>query len=218
MEQGLVSILLVGFFLGIRHSFEPDHMIAVSTVVSQHRNLFRSSLAGLFWGIGHTLTLFLCGLLTIFTKSQLSPTVSLSLEFVVGVMLVVLGIAGIYRRQRAKSAPPRQQSVDKVYRKSVMIGSVHGLAGSGALILLTMATVQEFWQGILYMLLFGAGSIIGMLLFSTLFSVAFGLVAKKAKVESFLVQFVSCATVIYGLFYMYHIGFAEKLFYAWSVQ
>src|SRR5690625_5293200 len=92
MEISLLSILTLGFILGIKHAIEPDHVIAVSTIASQSKKLLRSSLAGVYWGIGHTATLFIVGIILIIMKDEISEKWALSLEFLVGMMLVYLGI------------------------------------------------------------------------------------------------------------------------------
>jgi high-affinity nickel permease len=88
MTGSLLSILLLGFLLGIKHAIEPDHVIAVSTIASESKNLKRSIFAGVYWGIGHTATLFIVGMFLIVAKNTITDTVALSLEFIVGIMLV----------------------------------------------------------------------------------------------------------------------------------
>ncbi len=96
MEITLFSVMTLGFLLGIRHAIEPDHVIAVSTIASQSKKLSHASLAGIYWGIGHTATLFIVGFILIIMKNDISVKWSLSLEFLVGIMLVYLGIASIF--------------------------------------------------------------------------------------------------------------------------
>jgi len=101
METSFFSILILGFFLGIKHALEPDHIIAVSTIASKSKKLWRSSLAGVYWGIGHTLTLFIFGMILMVLKSSISERMSMSLEFLVGIMLVYLGFTSFlsYKKQ-----------------------------------------------------------------------------------------------------------------------
>lgn len=91
MEFSLLSVLFFGFILGIKHSIEPDHIIAVSTMVGTNKKLWRSTLTGLFWGIGHTSTLFIVGMILVLLKGELPEVWAMSLEFLVGIMLVYLG-------------------------------------------------------------------------------------------------------------------------------
>ena len=95
MEATFISILALGFILGIKHALEPDHVIAVSTIASRSKRLWSSSLAGVFWGIGHTLTLFIIGIIVILMKGQIPEKWAMSLEFLVGIMLVYLGVKTI---------------------------------------------------------------------------------------------------------------------------
>ena len=92
MEISLISILILGFVLGVKHAIEPDHIIAVSTIASHSKKLWRSSLAGVFWGVGHTLTLFIVSMLIIAFKIEIPEKWALSFEFLVGIMLVYLGL------------------------------------------------------------------------------------------------------------------------------
>src|SRR5574342_218360 len=95
MTGSLLSILLMGFLLGIKHAIEPDHVIAVSTIASKSKDIKRSVFAGVYWGIGHTATLLIFGMFLIIAKNTITDTVALSLEFLVGIMLVTLGINSI---------------------------------------------------------------------------------------------------------------------------
>ena len=102
MEITLFSVLAIGFILGIKHAIEPDHVIAVSTIASKSKKLWHASLAGVFWGIGHTSTLFIIGILLILMKNDLSDKWSMSLEFLVGIMLFYLGMASILSFRKKK--------------------------------------------------------------------------------------------------------------------
>ena len=95
MEIGFLSILVLGFVLGIKHAIEPDHVIAVSTIASQSKKLWQSTLSGVFWGIGHTTTLFIFGIIVILMKGEIPNIWVMSLEFLVGIMLIYLGITSI---------------------------------------------------------------------------------------------------------------------------
>src|SRR5579864_3353762 len=92
---GLLSIIVIGFFLGIRHATDPDHVIAVSTIVSQQRNAKRAALIGIFWGLGHTLTIFVVGSAIILFNLVIPVRVGLAMELSVAVMLIILGLANI---------------------------------------------------------------------------------------------------------------------------
>ncbi|RBP91460.1 high-affinity nickel-transport protein [Cytobacillus firmus] len=201
LESGLFSILLLGFTLGIKHSTEPDHIIAVSTIASQTKRLFRSSLSGVFWGLGHTLMLLLMGVTVIALKQHIPNPFALSLELVVGIMLLYLGFNGFRDNQQLGSA------TQHYHKKSFIIGGIHGLAGSAALIVLTTARAQTEVQAFLFILIFGAGTIIGMLLFTTVLGLPFLISsAGQKKIPLILVRASSAASILYGIYYIYEVS------------
>lgn len=200
IQSGLLSVLLLGFTLGIKHATEPDHVIAVSTIASQTKKLSRSSLAGVFWGLGHTATLLVIGVTAIALGQHIPENVATLLEFFVGVMLVYLGINGI--RKNPVIEEGKQQHFHK---KSFFIGVIHGLAGSAAMVLLTAAAADTGAEAFQYILLFGAGTIVGMLLFTTLLGLPF-LVASKKSIPLFLMRATSLISIVYGLYYMIQTG------------
>lgn len=228
MDLALLSVMGVGFLLGIKHAIEPDHVIAVSTIASHSKTLWRTSLAGVFWGIGHTTTLFLIGIILILTKNNISEKVSGSLEFIVGIMLVYLGISSLISVGRSKKAYLHQhQHHNEIhshyvsqpvashkrffYIKSMVIGFVHGIAGSGAMVLLTMSTVQTVWDGALYILIFGLGTIAGMMLFTTVLAIPFVLSWGNRRVNLTLTQVTGLLSTLFGIYYMYNLGITQGL-------
>jgi sulfite exporter TauE/SafE len=235
MEASLLSVLAVAFVLGIKHAIEPDHVIAVSTVATQTKRLGNASLAGLFWGIGHTATLFVVGMVFLLVKNGIPEKVAMSLEFLVGIMLVYLGVTSLRSRKKRhiqvhehehdgelhKNAFSHVQSESRKhlqrvsYGKSLLIGLVHGLAGSAALVLWTMAAVNSVWEGGLYILVFGAGTIIGMLLTTTIIGIPFVISAKNAGISRVLTQLTGGISAVFGLYYMYNLGVVEGLFRMW---
>ncbi|WP_213526118.1 sulfite exporter TauE/SafE family protein [Paenibacillus sp. J31TS4] len=234
MEASLLSILALGFVLGIKHAIEPDHVIAVSTIASRSKQLWRSSLAGVFWGIGHTATLFVVGTALILMKDEIPDKWAMSLEFLVGIMLVYLGVTTFTSLSRLRlrrhehegsvhkhvlaagpggSEPHRHTGFS--YWKSLAIGFIHGLAGSGAMVLLTMSTVNGVGQGIVYILIFGAGTVVGMLLFTTLLGIPFVLSSGRLTLNAMLTRATGVISVGFGLYYMYNLGVNEGLFQLW---
>src|SRR5215475_2491638 len=205
-----LSIIALGFFLGMRHATDPDHVIAVTTILSRQQKLSRAAMVGAFWGLGHTVTIFLVGAAIIFFDLVIPPRLGLSMELSVGVMLIVLGIANVrsflrsmpefesvdpstvvhshvhshgdyihthLHRHRAErhSHPVTQTPVvwlDRVLGKlsiyqnlrPLAIGIVHGLAGSAAVALLVLATIRDPYWAVAYLLIFGVGTIAGMVL------------------------------------------------------
>lgn len=208
MLDGLLSTLLFGFLLGIRHALEPDHVIAVSTIASQSRKLSRSTLAGVFWGIGHTATLFIIGLVLMTLKEGFSEKWALSMEFLVGIMLVYLGVMSLKREGHSH---PRSVS----YGKSMFIGLIHGIAGSAAMVLLTMTTVDTVGEGALYILIFGVGTVVGMLTFSTCIGIPFVFSLQHPFTHRWFMRAISVTSTAYGVYYMYNLGISEGLFRMW---
>lgn len=236
MEVGLLSILALGFVLGIKHAIEPDHVIAVSTIASRSKNLWRSSLAGVFWGIGHTVTLFIVGMILMLMKGEIPEKWAMSFEFLVGIMLVYLGMTSIlsfknihlhkyghdgveHKHVHAEGHSGKHdhghQHKGISYVKSMIVGLVHGLAGSAAMILLTMSTVKSVWEGSIYILIFGAGTVIGMLFFTTIIGIPFVLSAKKENINKALSQITGAISTGFGIYYMYNLGVTEGLFKLW---
>ncbi len=218
----MLSILGLGFVLGIKHAIEPDHVIAVSTIASQSKKLSRSSLAGVFWGIGHTATLFIIGIMLILMKGKIQEKWAMTLEFSVGVMLVYLGTTSILSFKNAhvhkhehNGEVHKHQHKDIDYIKPLIVGLVHGLAGSAAMVLLTMSTVKSVWEGAAYILVFGVGTIIGMLFFTTIIGVPFVLSAKKVSINKTLTQITGVISTVFGIYYMYNLGVTEGLFKLW---
>lgn len=236
MEMGFLSILALGFVLGIKHAIEPDHIIAVSTIASQSKKLSRSTLAGVFWGIGHTATLFIIGIILIFMKGEIPEKWAMSLEFLVGIMLVYLGVTTVFSLKNihvhqheydgeehkhihshihSGKHEHQHQHKNVSYLKSMLIGLVHGLAGSGAMVLLTMSTVKSVWEAAIYILIFGVGTVIGMLFFTTIIGIPFVFSAKKISLNKTLTQITGSISIVFGIYYMYNLGVTEGLFKLW---
>jgi sulfite exporter TauE/SafE len=180
------SVLLIGFVLGLQHAIEADHLAAVSTIVSEKKNLWTASIVGGMWGIGHTISLFVVGALVILLKLQISDSVEMKLEGLVGGMLVLLGLNALRKLFAAEkihvhahehgerehvhihshSAKKAETSHHRFSPRSILIGMVHGLAGSAALMLLVVPTIASPWVALIYILIFGIGSIGGMMAMS----------------------------------------------------
>lgn len=209
---GLISTLGLGFVLGIKHAIEPDHVIAVSTIASENKNLWKSSLTGVFWGIGHTATLFILGVIIIKLKGEIPEMWAMSLEFLVGLMLVAFGISAMLSYKKILIHHKKNVS----YIKSVIMGLIHGLAGSAAMVLLTMSTTNSLWEGALYILVFGAGTVVGMLLFTTVIGIPIVLSASKVRINRTLAQLAGLVSTAFGLYYIYNLGVTEGLFKLWT--
>jgi high-affinity nickel permease len=264
-----LSILAVGFFLGMRHATDPDHVIAVTTIVSNQRNSMRAALIGAFWGVGHTLTIFVVGAGIILFNLVIPVRVGLSMELSVAVMLIVLGLVNVAGFVRSMPGPiaapegegvvhshphshgdhihshshthhpedhshaPNQNSVawmDRAfgrvglyqYVRPLIVGIVHGLAGSAAVALLVLTTIRDFHWAIAYLLVFGVGTIAGMMLITMSMASAFKLAGKgRQKFSRRLALASGVISLAFGLFVAYQICFTQGLFTAhaqWTPQ
>lgn len=159
--------LLFAAVMGMGHAFEPDHLLAVSTLVARHDQLRAALKNGLFWGLGHTTMLVIFGGLLIFGRATFLQ--SGYFEAVVGVMLMGLGISRLLDKNSYRPAQPSKQRAGFAYT----IGLVHGLAGSGALVLLALSAIPRPAGAIAYILVFGLGSVLGMLAAVSLMRIPF---------------------------------------------
>ncbi|WP_066068138.1 urease accessory protein UreH [Neobacillus soli] len=214
MIVSFFSVLFLGFILGIKHSIEPDHIIAVSTMVGQSKKLSRSTLTGVFWGIGHTSTLFIVGMMLVLMKGELTDKWAMSLEFLVGIMLVYLGMKSMLFIKDSKQDSHNHEKASLI--KITFIGFIHGLAGSAAMVLLTMSTVSSVWECALYILIFGTGTIIGMLMFTTIIGIPFVFSKKSIGVNRMLTKLTGTVSFLFGIYYMYNLGITEGLFQLWT--
>ena len=201
-ELSTFSVLAIGFALGLQHATEADHLAAVSTIVSEKKNLLTASIVGGLWGIGHTISLFAVGVLVIFLKLQISESLEAKLEGCVGVMLVLLGLNALrklfqvskvhvhthehdghtHAHIHAHDSKTAEESHHRLSPRSVLIGMVHGLAGSAALMLLVVPTISSPSIALLYILIFGIGSIGGMMAMSFLIGLPFHFTAGRFDV------------------------------------
>ena len=237
---GPTGVLLLGLVTGLRHSIEADHVAAVlSVVASNHNNIKRASMLGVIWGLGHTISLFVAGLLVLLLAVNISASVSSRLEFGVGIMLIFLGITTFtgwsvgkffkgLRHQKSSSSPHKHihyhdgnvvHSHDHVHdsghrhgHKALIIGMVHGMAGSGALLLVVLSTINSIPLGLAYIALFGVGSIVGMAGTSTLMGIPFVKLANFQKVSLLLRYVAAITTLAIGAGLMYDLVWIDQIF------
>jgi high-affinity nickel-transport protein len=258
-----VSLLFLGFFLGMRHATDADHVVAIATIVSRERSMARSALIGAAWGVGHTITVLAVGAAIIVFGVVIPPRLGLSMEFAVGIMLVVLGLMTLTGLGRAAGAAAGQARVadghaqedlhdhlhahgDYLHRhlhghgqqahghaeertplawldrsrlgwiarrgwlRPFAVGLVHGLAGSAAVALMVLTIIRDPAPAIGYLLLFGIGTIGGMMLITLALSAPFAFTSSnlpkfnwRLRVASGLISFVFGVVLIYG------VGFAD---------
>jgi len=235
--MSLASILVLGFFLGMRHATDADHVVAVSTIVSRERTLRGAAPMGLAWGVGHTATILGVGGMMVIFGVVISPRMGLGMELFVALMLVALGaisIRSILREERLQTrdgghdhghddvtpAQPRgwldaslgRLSASRVVRPLV-VGVVHGLAGSAAVALLVLSTVRSATTAIAYLLVFGVGTIAGMGLVTTALAAPLVLTTGRFKrVHRFIGVASGLLSVGLGIYVGYQIAFVHGFF------
>jgi high-affinity nickel permease len=233
--MGLITLLTLGFFLGMRHATDSDHVVAVTTIVSREKSVRAASLIGALWGIGHTLTIMLVGGAIILFGIVFPARVGLTMEFSVALMLVVLGAMNVLgfrqevRRLRAghahggrhSSAPPahgaaevRADNASRLgHYRALVVGTVHGLAGSAAVALLVLSTIRNAAWALLYLFLFGIGTVAGMMLITSALAAPLVYSARRFSAWNRHVSWVTgVVSVVLGLFLVYQIGFVDGLF------
>jgi high-affinity nickel-transport protein len=252
----LFSMAFLGFFLGMRHATDPDHVVAVTTIVSRERRVGRAAGIGILWGLGHTVTIFVVGGAILLFDVVIPPRIGLTMEFSVAVMLVFLGVLSltpIVRSLRgslsrdaaevhvhahgefghghahghefdgyghAEDAPPVARRDRWFGRRSLYqalrplaIGVVHGLAGSAAIALLVLTTIRDARWGVVYLGVFGIGTIAGMMLITAAISLPFAYTSRRLSGLNRSLGVVSGVLSLgFGLCLIYQIGFVEGLF------
>lgn len=229
-----LAVLGIGLVFGLKHATEVDHVVAVSTIVSRHKNVLHSALVGALWGAGHTASLLFISAIVLTLRIAIPETVSGWLEFGVALMIIGLGISALVRSLRKNAEVhvhrhdhdglshthvhfhenetrhgPAVQSqhshaVSRPGWKPVLIGMVHGLAGSGALTLLVLTQISSTWIGLLYVATFGVGSIAGMLLMSGLIGLPFALTSRNlTHAHQGLQTAAAVLSIGFGLWYAY---------------
>jgi high-affinity nickel permease len=268
--MSLIAILGFGFLLGMRHATDPDHVIAVSTIVSRGRSIVKAGLIGALWGVGHTVTILIVGAAIILLGIAIPTRLGLTMEFSVGLMLILLGVLNLtgaltwitdkfspahpkvegshahLHEHEAKlhihwhthmgdaqhhgesMAPPSwfdknaakaMQSGDTTRLglfhtlRPLFVGLVHGLAGSAAVALLVLSTIHNPKWAVLYLLIFGIGTVAGMMLITAVISLPFSFAGYKfAWLNRGLIAGSGVLSLAFGVFVCYHIGFVDGLF------
>lgn len=243
---GVFALLGLGLVFGLKHATEVDHVVAVSTIVSEHRNVLRAALVGALWGAGHSAALIIVGVLVLVFRIAVPLPVANWLEFAVALMIISLGVLGVVRVLRKRpdvhlhrhehdgqshvhvhfheqgtehapavtsdlnEAKPSSHShaIVQIGFKPLIVGAMHGLAGSAALTLLVLTQIQSVWLGLFYLALFGFGSTVGMLLMSGMIGLPFALSARRLSSFSYALQTVAgILSVAFGLWYAYETAF-----------
>ena len=237
----LLAVLGVGLAFGLKHATEVDHIVAVSTIVSEHRSLWRSAVVGALWGMGHTASLIAVGVVVLAFRIAIPQWVASWLEFAVALMIIGLGASALIRALRKRrnfhlhrhrhdgvshvhvhfhdhetehAGPTAEHShaVSIIGIKPFLVGAMHGLAGSAALMLLVLAQTQSLMSGLAYLAIFGMGSVFGMVLMSGLLGLPFVLTSRRLSgIHYGLQTFAGALSIAFGLWYAYATGFVSEL-------
>ena len=245
-SAGVLALLGLGLVFGLKHATEVDHVVAVSAIVSEHRNLWRSALVGGLWGVGHTASLVLVGVLVLVFRVAIPQRVANWLEFGVALMIIALGVVAVTRvlrrrsdvhlhqhshdgqphvhvhfheqgtehevRAAAKQTSHHSHAISQPGLKPLLVGAMHGLAGSAALTLLVLTQIQVVWLGLLYLALFGVGSTFGMLLMSGLIGLPFALSGGRlTKINYGLQTAAGALSIAFGCWYAYDTAITNGL-------
>ena len=228
----MTAILILGFFLGMRHALEADHVAAVASLTAKNMSVREAVKQGAVWGIGHTLMLFIFGGAAILMNGAVPADMALWLEFLVGIMLVLLGLDVVRRmirdrvhyhthkhgedvrhfhahshREDAPHAPHGEQHAHAHHsafpKRALFVGLMHGMAGSAVLIVLAMQQLQSPVAGMVYIALFGVGSIIGMAALSMIIAVPLYRTRSLTWLHNGLQGVIGAVTIGIGALTMY---------------
>ena len=195
---GTIPALLLGLVLGARHALEPDHLTAVSTLATEEPSPRRGLLLGAIWGLGHSASLFAVGTVLALLHAEMPRRLAEGCEVAVGVMLIVLGLRALARVRTP--APHVHAHAPRAFAwRSLAVGMIHGLAGSGALTALVLAELPSTASRLLYIVLFGAGSVVGMSVLSGAVGVPLALVGRRAPPRAALSAVAGVVSVALGI-------------------
>jgi len=261
--MNLLTVTGVGFLLGIRHATDPDHVIAVTTIVSRQKSVRHAGLIGILWGLGHTITILFVGAAIILFNLVIPPRIGLTMELAVGLMLIFLGVLNltgvthwvtdrfmpahthgdgvihshthdhgqdahahvhghnpeVHLHLEQKPEGAFQKALARVglyqFLRPLVVGIVHGLAGSAAVALLVLTTIRDPGWALVYLLVFGVGTIAGMMLITMIIGAPFAYTGKRFAPFNRGLGFASgLISIAFGLFVTFQIGFVDGLFTA----
>jgi len=236
------AMLGLGLVFGLKHATEADHIVAVSSIVSHQRSLLRSVTVGALWGIGHTASLIFVGIIVLALRVAVPERIANWLEFGVALMIIALGTSALLRVRSGRrrdihlhqhkhdgvshvhlhfhehgtahkgAVSTHSHAVSRIGFKPLLVGAMHGLAGSATLTLLVLTQINSTALGLLYLSVFGIGSITGMLLMSGLIGLPFALSARRFGGVHYGLQAAAGAlSIAFGLWYAYKTGIASGL-------
>lgn len=230
------AVLGLGFFFGLKHATDADHLAAVSTIVSERKSVWSSAFIGGVWGLGHTISLFLAGVFVVLLNFEISENTERILEFCVGIMLTFLGLNVIRKLLKGGNLhfhshehgarehvhphihahegedEPNMHHGLKFNTRALVVGMIHGLAGSAGMMLLYLPTIETQALKMIYIIVFGVGSIGGMMLMSFLVGLPFHFTASKLNRFNYALQGIAgLVSIGLGLFIIYEKGVTEGL-------
>jgi High-affinity nickel-transport protein len=201
----LLAAFVTSLLLGMRHATDPDHVVAVTTIVSRERSLRRACGIGALWGLGHTATILAVGGAIILFRVAFTPRLGLSLEMAVAAMLVVLGAMNLFD---VRPAPGRWTEM-----RPLVVGVVHGLAGSAGATLLVLPLIDDARWALVYLLVFGAGTVVGMALVTLAVAAPAVLAAPRiAGLQRGLRMASGAMSLAFGVWLAHRIGVVDGLF------
>ena len=248
MEPAPLSAMLLGFLLGLQHATDPDHLVAVATILTRERRFADGALIGVLWGAGHMTTLTIVGAIIIGLKLTVTPAVGGSLELVVAAMLIVLGILRLRDAIRGLDTVPAghlvadhdhgggagvvhshphvhgaEHSHEHAHvhpsrwlaklgwrsgwpaGRALVVGAIHGLAGSAAVSLLVLATLRSTMSAVIYLVIFGIGTIIGMTVLTALMAFPVSMALRYRRARQALALCAGVGSIAFGLVYGYRL-------------
>jgi high-affinity nickel-transport protein len=193
-----LSAAVLGFLLGLRHATDADHVVAVTAIVTRERTMRRAAWIGALWGIGHSITVLVVGGAIIAFRLAIPPRAALVLEFGVALMLIGLGFSNLRGAGAAATAHGHSHEFD--HRQPLLIGTVHGLAGSAAVAILVLAAIPQTGWALAYLLVFGVGTIAGMMLVTVMLAApAMYASAHMARMQGGIRLAAGALSLVFGL-------------------
>lgn len=206
-----LALLGLGLLLGVRHAADPDHVVAIAAIAARTRRVWPATQLGIVWGLGHTLTLFVVASGIILFDWVVPPRLGLGMEFCVALALVLVGLLNVRGHRHDDAGSPAPSGP----RRAFVVGLVHGLAGSAAVALLVAASVPDPRWACVYLLAFGAGTLLGMALITTGFALPVASAAARWTHGQHAIRLATGSlAVAMGLWLVYQIGWNDGLFLA----
>ena len=233
--SGVTSALLIGLIIGLRHSTDGDHIVAVSTMARDYKSIFKGLWIGVSWGLGHSSPLIVLGILILLFKETIMDayeSVAGFFEFGVAIMLILLGLQVFWKIKNGEFHVHDHQHDDEEHKhlhgthahdeslqdphkeskhgpfpelipffrlKSYMIGLVHGLAGSAAVMLAILPTTPDFKSGVLFLIFFSVGTMISMAIFTVIISTPFAFTSKSDRLSNVIISAAGLLSILLGL-------------------